>query len=468
MSKVLPRSAAACAALSVGLALAPSACKRSQPSGAGPAPAPSAALSALPPPEEPSRCRQLSGFSMTLTADAAADTPAPAVAVAPAADAAPAAPSETGDDDALLPFGVELGTAVATPRGFAAAGIRGAGQAFVAILNELDSRRVDLQVLHGDPETPALAAAGEDLLVGLRTTDAAGFAIKLARVPREGGPEWGYEVSKLGRSVIGLELAVHARRALLAYQSEDKGGSRLWLGSFSLDALKEPFEVRPLQVKDAEMPRLVARPGGFWLTWVHTLGEAKKAAKSAGGSAAVEDPEERDLLEVGLRVIEVAQLDERGKLLAPPLRVGTPRPQVLLFDVAALASGSLLIAARSDSATPGAESGAILLSEVGLDGSVHEDRLESDEIGAGAPVLLVDTSAKLPAPWLVVSAPNDGTRVGLVRGASTTLLDDVRLGGAEVLAVSRGTFLTQRGRGRSAELRALACDWPNEALAPQK
>ena len=37
------------------------------------------------------------------------------------------------EDEALLPFGVDLGSAVTLPSGFAVAGIRGQGQAFVEI-----------------------------------------------------------------------------------------------------------------------------------------------------------------------------------------------------------------------------------------------------------------------------------------------------------------------------------------------
>jgi hypothetical protein len=455
MSKVSLRRAVIFALTSLGFALGPSGCKRSQPSESQPSPAPSASFSALPQLEEPSRCRQLPGFSMTLSPEAV-DEPAEPQA------------TEAGDDDALLPFGVELGTAVATPWGFAAAGIRGAGQAFVALVTEHDRRRVDLGVLHGDAETPALAAAGDDLLVALRSTDAAGFTIKLARVGREGGPTWGYELSKLGKSVTGLDVAVNGKLSLLAFQSEEKGTSKLWLGSLSLDALKEPFEVKALDVKDAEMPRVLARPGGFWLAWVRMLSEAKTPGKTAPSGSSAEDPEERELLEVGLRVIEVVKLDERGRAQGAPLRVGTPRPQVLLFDVAVLAAGGLLVAARSDSAAPGAEGGAILLSEVGPDGSVHEDRIEDDDVGVGAPVLLVDANSKLPGPWLSVGAPNDGTRLGLVRGQSTTLLADPLLGNAEVLAVSGGSFLTQRGRGRAAELRALSCAWPSDSPGGKK
>lgn len=470
MSTVSPSPAALAGLVAFGLALSPVAgCKRQPPA---PAPVPSASVSALPSAlaqaddggdgaAPPAQCRQLPGYRLTLDA------------VAPSKPAKPV-PEDVGardeDDDALLPFGVDIGAAVATPRGFAVAGIRGAGLAFVARVGERASQRIDLGELHGDAETPALASAGEDLMVALRGTDAAGFTLKLGRVAGPDGSvvEWGFELSKLGRTVTGVTLAAAGGRGVLVYQGEDKqGASLLMLGTFAVGAPKEPFQMKPLEAKDAEMPRLMTRAGGYWLSWVRTLPEPKTPQKKAEPEAA-QDPEERDLLDVGLRVVEVAKLDEQGKQLGAALRIGEPRRQVLLYDVAQLGSGGLLIATRSDSAVPGAEGGALVLSEVGPDGSVREERLEDDEIGAGAPGLLVDADLKLPGPWLAVSSPSDATRLGLARGAHSVLQADALLGRGQVIAVSAGHFLVQRSRGRSVTLEALACPWPSENAAEKK
>jgi hypothetical protein len=397
---------------------------------------------------EPSRCRRLPAFGLALDG-----TPAP-----PDKGRQPSSDEADDDDDALLPFGVDMGAAVPTSYGFAAAGLRGAGQAFIALLGERASHRVDLGELHGDAETPALTAAGERVVVALRSSDAAGFTIKLGQVVGpEGSIEWGHELSKLGKDVTSLSIALSGERGLLAYQGLEKGSSRLYLGSFATAHFKEAFEAKVVELKDVENPRLVTRPGGYWLAWARTLPEPKKAPKIAPDAGAPQDPEERDLLEVGLRAIEVAMLDERGNRQGSPVRVGEPRRQVLLFDVAQAASGSLLVAMRSDSAAPGAEGGALLLSEVGPDGSVHEERLEDDEIGVGAPVLLVDANAKLQEPWLSVSSPSDATRLGRARGQRTVLEADPMLGRAEVIAVSSGHFLTQRSRGRGVELATYEC-----------
>lgn len=444
--------------------LLPCGCKRSP--TAAPVASASASSRVGPPVAEPTRCRRLPVLGLTLEGTAPASKGRPA-----SADEAgqPASSDEEPDEDALLPFGVDMGAAVPTSYGFAAAGLRGAGQAFVALLGERASHRLDLGELHGDAETPALAAAGERVVVALRSTDAAGYTIKLGQVVGpEGSVEWGHELSKLGKEVTSLSLALSGERGLLAYQGAEKGSSRLYLGSFATSQLKEPFEAKALELKDVETPRLVPRPGGYWLAWTRTLPEPRtpKTPKTSADSGPEQDPEERDLLEVGLRVVEVALLDERGSRQGSPLRVGEPRRQVLLFDVAQAASGSLLVAMRSDSTVPGAEGGALLLSEVGPDGSVHEERLDDDEIGVGVPVLLVDANAKLPEPWLSVSSLNDATRLGLARGQRTVLAADPLLGRAEVIAVSSGHFLTQRARGRGIELATLDCALP--ATVPDK
>lgn len=429
-------------------------CKRHE----APPPAVTSVLpSASAPPQEMTRCRKRPDLALTLEASR------PAKALEDAA--------EDGEDDALLPFGVDIGEAVPTPFGFAAAGIRGAGQAFVALMSERASRRIELGELHGDAETPAVASHGESLLVALRTTDASGFTIKLGRVagPQSGAVEWGYELTKLGRAVTSVELAAQAGRGVLVYQAELKGEPRLVVGSFEVAELGKPFDAKPLEPKDVEMPRLLARAGGFWLSWVRSLPEPKKPpAPPAADAGAPRDPEERELLDPGLRVVEVTKLDDRGALVGTPLRVGAPRRQLLLYDVATLSSGSLLVAMRSDSTAPGAEGGAILLSEVSADGSVTEERLEDDEMGDGAPSLLVDGDPALPGPWLTVSAPNDATRLGLARGAQTRLQTDPLLGRAEVLAVSAGRFLAQRARAGSVVLEALDCRWAAEALPDKR
>jgi hypothetical protein len=457
-----PRAVSRVCVVGLGCGLALGGCKRHPPA---PAPAPSAGVSAvssaLAEPEEMTRCRRLADFGLTLEADAA-----------------PAKRAETGDDeddDALLPFGVDVGAAVATPFGFAASGLRGTGQAFVALLGEHASRRVDLGELHGDAETPALAVAGSGLIVALRSTDAAGFTLKLGSIAGRDSTEvaWGYELSKLGKTVTGVELATSGPRGVLVYQGEEKGGAtRLMLGTFSSESLKEPFEVKPLEPKDVELPRLAGRAGGYWLSWVRTLPEPKKAVKAPPktpvDAGPPEDPEEREILEVGLRVVEVAKLDEQGKMLGAPRRIGEPRRAVLLYDVASLASGNLLIAVRSDSATPGAEGGALLLSELQPDGSVHEERLDDDDIGAGAPALLVDVAPKLPGPWLSMSGSSDATRLGLAQGEHSVLQADPLLGHAEVIAVSGGHFLLQRARGHAVVLEALDCSWPSDAAAEKK
>lgn len=453
MPIVLPRLAAVSGVWTLGLlGLASLGCKRRE---APPPPVTSAVPSASAAPQEMTRCRKRADLELALEAARPALKPPEG--------------TEDEEDDALLPFGVDIGEAVPTPFGFAVAGIRGVGQAFVALIGAGSSPPIELGVLHGDAETPAVASHGESLLVALRTTDASGFTIKLGRVsgPRSSAVEWGHELTKLGRSVTSVELAASTGRGVIAYQGELKGQPRLMLGRFVPEQLATPFEVGPLDVKDAEMPRLLARAGGFWLSWVRSLPEPKKALAVASAEPA-RDPEERELLDPGFRVVEVVKLDEQGRPSGTPLRVGEPRRQIVLYDVATMPDGGLLVATRSDSAAPGAEGGAILLSVVSADGTVREERLDDDEIGAGAPTLLVDVDATRPGPWLTVSAPNDATRIGLALGARTRLQSDPLLGRSEVIAVSAGRFLAQRARGSSVVLEALDCSWPADSEPEKK
>lgn len=404
------------------------------------------------------RCRRLADSTLTVDADAQ-----PRKTETEASDE---------DDDALLPFGVDIGAAVATPLGFAVSGLRGGGSAFLALIGEHATRRIELGELHGDAEPPALALSDGRVVVALRSSDAAGFTLKLGAVTLPDATEvaWGSELSKLGKAVSGVELAASDRAGLLVYQTEDKDrGSRLMLGSFTPGDLRAAPKLSTLEEKDAEQPHLALRDGGFWLSFVRALPDAKRPTKPpADAGSSPEDPEERELLDSGSRVIEVLKLDAQGKPLGAARRIGEPRRQVLLYDIAPLASGALLLAVRSDSATPGAEGGALLLSQVSPDGSVQEERLDDDELGAGAPVLLSDADTKRSGPWLSMSGPNDTTRVGLAQGAHSVLHADPMLGHAEAIAVSAGHFLVQRARGRGVLLETLRCDFPAEATGDEK
>src|SRR5688572_899867 len=97
-------------------------CKRSSgPVPAGSAPVAASAAGLPVPAAEPSRCRRLPGYALTLEGN-----PGPADKGRQSTG-----DEQEEDDEALLPFGVDMGAAVPTTYGFAAAGLRGAGQAFV-------------------------------------------------------------------------------------------------------------------------------------------------------------------------------------------------------------------------------------------------------------------------------------------------------------------------------------------------
>src|SRR6478752_623468 len=89
--------------------------------------------------------------------------PAPAPAVDSALPSASAAPLPAPEDATVCRRRPDFGISLEAE----------------ALLGERASRRIDLGELHGEPETPSIAAVGERLIVALRTTDAAGFTIKL-------------------------------------------------------------------------------------------------------------------------------------------------------------------------------------------------------------------------------------------------------------------------------------------------
>jgi hypothetical protein len=443
--------------LCTGFLFGAAACKRSP----KPAPAPEkrATAPASSREKQPARCRKLPGFELRLKGSATQAAAKPSIAEhepsdEPADDASAAEPANDGA--AALPFGIDIGGASATGSGFALAGLRG-DAAFVARLSASGSQVVELGRVHGDPEAPVVATAGERVLVVLPNSDAAGRTLRIGELsPASASVSFGPDLTGLGRAAASVGLAISGERALLVLAREDEDGSRVLSAALSLGDLRAPLALSPLSNESAEMPRVVAREGGFWVAWVRNIDVAAPPAAPPKPGA---DVDGHQPFVFGPRVLEVARLDLEGKLVGTPRRLGEPRPHALLYDIAPLASGGLTVATRTDAAAPGAESGAISLWELGADGSQSERRLDDDDIGAGAPALLHEArrAPNAPQSWLAVSSRSGATRLGSLEGERTTLRGEPALGSGEVLAVSEGKLLIQHARGRGTELSVLDC-----------
>ena len=164
------------------------------------------------------------------------------------------------------------------------------------------------------------------------------------------------------------------------------------------------------------------------------------------------------VVEIGRRALRVARLDDNGSFVAEPLTASGPDSHVLVFDLASTPSGELLLAWRDDETVVGAEAGGVTLARVAPDGSVERAAVQDDDVGAGAPVLLVDASAKHGA-WLALAGVSDATRLGSFAGG--LVLGDLApvpaIGSAEPLARDGDRLLVARPRGLAMDLQTLRC-----------
>ena len=84
---------------------------------------------------------------------------------------------------------------------------------------------------------------------------------------------------------------------------------------------------------DAEAPRLLARPGGFWLAW---LARRAEAAEDAGANGAPEGPGERR----SYRWVELVSLDAKGEPTSAVRRVSPEKGRAASFELARFGGGT--------------------------------------------------------------------------------------------------------------------------------
>jgi hypothetical protein len=98
------------------------------------------------------------------------------------------------------------------------------------------------------------------------------------------------------------------------------------------------------EASDAESPRLIARPGGFWLAWL-----ARRAEEEA---YAIEGPGERR----AFRWVEAVPLDAHGEAAGPVRRVSPEKGRAVAFELAR--HGGDLVVIVQDEVAPSEGAGA--------------------------------------------------------------------------------------------------------------
>jgi hypothetical protein len=401
-------------------------------------------------------------------------SPAPAVEAGP-----PDEPAEEPEDD-LAPFAVEIGRGALFDGGFAAGARRDAEGSAVAMVATLgldgrDGKLIRLGRSRGDLDPPVVTGAGGAVLAALLEPNASGRAIKIAKVVGS-DVTWGIELAEGRDESLALDIAASGPRALVVWDdvSHDDKRSSVMLASFDVATMRSVTSVRPVSSPkvDADTPRLIVRPGGYWLGYIARAEEAKRPAPPAPDKAQDKAPKagraphrEADDSASGETItnawVEVMPLDDNGAPTATP-RAVTPRDgHALAFDIELGEGGAALIAWRDDDIPTGGVGGRLSSALVRPGGNVEAHILAEESLGAGVPDLLPG--------WIVVSGGSGVTRIASItpKGEITGPLDpEPSLGTGEPLASSSDRILLARPAGKAMRLSVVRCSAAIGAAAP--
>ncbi len=434
---------------------------KTEPTAAWPA---GEASSAPPPPSAPTapRCVELSKqpFMIGEAGSTRREPPLPAID----AGAPVEAPDELEDD--LTPFAVEIGRGAVFSGGFAAGARRDAEGGAVAMvatigLDGTGGKLVKLGRSRGDLDPPVVAGAGDVVLAALLEPNASGRAIRIAKVKGD-DVTWGVELSEGRDESSALDLASSGSRAVVVWDdvNTDEKRSHVMLSSFDVATMRSVTSARPVSSPktDADSPRLIARPGGYWLGYLARAHEAPKKGKKDPSNAGEKpqkkgedegDDESGEAIQNGW--IEIMPLDENGAPTAAARPV-TPRTgHALAFDLELGEDGAALLAWRDDDTPTGSTGGRLSSALVRLGGAIDVHVLADESFGAGVPDLLPG--------WLVVGGVG-ATKLGAIdlRGVLAGGLDpEPSLGTGEPLAATKDAILIAQPAGKAMRLGVVHC-----------
>ncbi len=125
---------------------------------------------------------------------------------------------------------------------------------------------------------------GDAVLAALLEPNASGRAIRIAKV-RGDEVTWGVELSEDRDESSALDLAASGARAVVVWDdvNAEEKRSHVMLSSFDVATMRSVTSARPVSSPktDADSPRLIARPGGYWLGYLARADEASSKKKNA-------------------------------------------------------------------------------------------------------------------------------------------------------------------------------------------
>ncbi|WP_437297052.1 hypothetical protein [Sorangium sp. So ce426] len=382
----------------------------------------------------------------------------------------------------IAPFAVEVGRGTTFSGGFAVGAQREAEGGTVAMVATLSAdgaqgKLVRLARSRGDMDPPVVAGAGGAILAAMLEPNAGGRAIKVARVEGD-HVTWGAELAEGRDESLALDIAASGERAVIVWDDVTRDGkrSRIMLASADVGTLRSVTSARPVSQPstDAEMPRVLGRPGGYWLAYI------ARAEEPARKAAAKMDDGDEDTAAAGETIthqwIEVVPLDETGALTATPRAVTPKNGHVLAYDLTLGDDDGLILAFRDDDTPSGSIGGRISAVLVRLGGAseprvlVGGDR-EQDAppeaalgLGAGVPALVPGArgpaKAAGAAAWLAIANASGPTQLATLTARGELdggLQAEPALGRGEPIAASADALLVAHPAGKAMKLALLRC-----------
>lgn len=354
-----------------------------------------------------------------------------------------------GNLDKILPFAAEVGRGVSFRGGFAVGALRQDGDgtgSVVVIANENGTawRVLSLGASHGDAESPRVFSRGGMLGAALLEPSGATRTLRLARIEGE-QVQWGAEMLQGLDESLAYDVVVGEKAGIAVWDDvpKEREVGAIYLAVFDAEGLKNPRAATTVTLPgtDAEMPRIVERPGGFWLFWV--------ARRPGTGEHDARYRAE----DIANRWLEVVPLDASGELSGSPVKLGSNEGHVLAYDVASLPDGSAVVMWRDDDTPSGSAGGELMRARVRLGGVDGPDRIEDEYLGIGSPNVMTG--------WLAVADALESTRLSPMNPDGTLadkLHGEALFGAGEPIANEGDKLFVSRPDGTAVRLFIAECE----------
>jgi hypothetical protein len=273
------------------------------------------------------------------------------------------------------------------------------------------------------------------------------------------GPDviWGPEVSEGHDDSLAVDLAVSKSHAVLVWDdvrgtSDDVRKSNVMLASFDVPTMRSLTPARPVSgpKSDAGSPRVVQRPGGYWLAYLARGQDESKKKPPASGEDEQDDTPQGEAILPGW--VEVVPLDENGIPTAAPRPVTPKKGYAVSFDLQLAEAGGALVLVRDDDTPLGASGGKLSVVLVSQ-GGISDARIVSEESeSTGIPTLL--------RGFLAVATGTGATQIAAL-GPRGELLDPLAkepsLGTGQPIASTNDRILWARPQGKGMAFSVLRC-----------